>query len=52
MTDDELAELETQLAAKLRQITALNQEAAEMTARINAERDRRRIPATVHELHR
>lgn len=57
MTDNELAGLETQLAAKLNWIAALNkeakemaEEAAEIAEQIIAERERRRSPATVHEL--
>ena len=52
MTDDELAEMEQQLAAKMSQIAELQDEATEMLERIMAERERRRASATVHELRR
>lgn len=52
MTEDELGELETQLAAKIKQIAALNKEAEEMAERIIAERERRRTLAAMHELRR
>jgi hypothetical protein len=52
VTDEELAELETLLTAKLKEITALNIEAEDIAERILAERERRRKPATVHELRR
>jgi hypothetical protein len=50
MSDEELAELETQLIAKLKQQARLAEEATAIADRISAERDRRRAPATVHDL--
>ena len=52
MTDDELAELEKRLIAKMNQITELQQEATDMTLCIIAEHEERRSPASVHELRR
>jgi chromosome segregation ATPase len=52
VTDEEIAELEAELAAKLNQITELQNEATEIAARLNdALNERDREPVTVHELH-
>ncbi|MFY9889261.1 MAG: hypothetical protein WAK71_13200 [Streptosporangiaceae bacterium] len=47
MTDDELAELETELTEKLRQLERLQRRATEIALRLRAEHGRRRRAPTV-----
>ena len=50
MTERELAELEARQVALVLQIGKLQDELSALTLRISDERERRREPATVHEL--